>query len=54
VSLGVTLGQGRRRAIELILGIALGIGIGDLLIAAIGAAARPTFPASRTPPLAYA
>jgi Fusaric acid resistance protein-like len=36
VCLGLTLGERLRRAIELIVWIALGIGIGDLLISAIG------------------
>jgi uncharacterized membrane protein YgaE (UPF0421/DUF939 family) len=36
VCLGITLGQRVRHAIELIVGVALGIGVGDLLISAIG------------------
>jgi uncharacterized membrane protein YgaE (UPF0421/DUF939 family) len=36
VCLGLTLGQRLRRAIELIVGVALGIGIGHQLISAIG------------------
>jgi uncharacterized membrane protein YgaE (UPF0421/DUF939 family) len=36
VCLGMTLGQRLRRTIELIVGISLGVGVGDLLISAIG------------------
>jgi uncharacterized membrane protein YgaE (UPF0421/DUF939 family) len=36
MSLGVTRGQRGRRALELMLGVALGIGLGDLLVHAIG------------------
>src|SRR5215467_9034807 len=36
ISLGVTNGQRLRRGIELICGVTIGIGIGDLLISAIG------------------
>jgi uncharacterized membrane protein YgaE (UPF0421/DUF939 family) len=36
ICLGVTLGQRLRRGIELVVGVTIGIGIGDLLIAAIG------------------
>jgi hypothetical protein len=34
---GLTRGQGPRRPIELTLGVGLGVGVGDLLISAIGA-----------------
>src|SRR5438445_3243682 len=36
VCLGITLGQRLRRVIELIVGAGLGVGVGDLLISAIG------------------
>jgi uncharacterized membrane protein YgaE (UPF0421/DUF939 family) len=36
ICLGITLGQRLRRGIELVAGVTIGIGIGDLLIAAIG------------------
>lgn len=36
VTLGLTYGQRRRRAVELAIGVAVGIGIADLLVAAIG------------------
>jgi uncharacterized membrane protein YgaE (UPF0421/DUF939 family) len=36
VCLGMTIGQRRRRAIELIVGVGVGVGIGDALISAIG------------------
>jgi len=36
ICLGVTLGQRLRRGIELVAGVTIGIGIGDLLISAIG------------------
>jgi len=36
VCLGMTLGQGLRRAIELIVGVGVGVGIGDMLISSIG------------------
>ena len=36
VCLGMTLGQRLRRTIELIVGVGLGVAVGDLLIAAIG------------------
>jgi len=36
VSIDMTLGQGLRRAIELILGASAGVGVGALLISAIG------------------
>src|SRR2546425_13067541 len=36
VCLGITLGQRLRRVIELIVGVGLGIAVGDLLISAIG------------------
>src|SRR5207253_8878151 len=35
---GITLGQRLRRVIELIVGVGLGVGVGDLLISAIGPA----------------
>jgi len=37
VSIDMTLGQGLRRAIELIVGASVGVGVGALLISAIGA-----------------
>lgn len=37
ICLGITLGQRLRRGIELVAGVSIGIGIGDLLISAIGA-----------------
>jgi uncharacterized membrane protein YgaE (UPF0421/DUF939 family) len=36
ITLGLTVGQRRRRAVELAIGVAVGIGIADLLVAAIG------------------
>lgn len=36
VTLGLTIGERRRRAVELAIGVAVGIGIADLLVAAIG------------------
>jgi uncharacterized membrane protein YgaE (UPF0421/DUF939 family) len=36
VTLGLTVGERRRRAVELAIGVAVGIGIADLLVAAIG------------------
>jgi len=36
VSIDMTLGQGLRRAIELIVGASVGVGVGALLISAIG------------------
>ncbi len=36
VTLGLTVGQRRRRAVELAIGVALGIAIADLLVAGIG------------------
>ena len=36
ITLGLTVGQRRRRAIELAIGVAVGIGIADALVAAIG------------------
>ncbi|MDQ5833747.1 MAG: FUSC family protein [Actinomycetota bacterium] len=36
VTLGLTVGQRRRRAVELAIGVAVGIAIADLLVAAIG------------------
>jgi uncharacterized membrane protein YgaE (UPF0421/DUF939 family) len=36
VALGLTVGQRRRRAVELAIGVAVGIGIADLLVAGIG------------------
>lgn len=36
VSLGAALGQRLRRSLELVVGVALGVGVGDLLIEAIG------------------
>src|SRR5207253_1781690 len=36
MALGATRGQRGRRAIELMLGVALGVGLGDLLVRAIG------------------
>jgi uncharacterized membrane protein YgaE (UPF0421/DUF939 family) len=36
ITLGLTVGQRRRRAIELAIGVAMGIGIADALVAAIG------------------
>jgi uncharacterized membrane protein YgaE (UPF0421/DUF939 family) len=36
ITLGLTVGQRRRRAVEIGLGVALGVFIGDLLVAAIG------------------
>lgn len=36
ISLGAALGQRLRRSLELVFGVALGVGIGDLLIGAIG------------------
>src|SRR3989449_3447498 len=41
VCLGITLGQRLRRVIELIVGVGLGIAVGDLLIAAIGTGPWP-------------
>lgn len=39
IVLGVSVGQRLRRAVELVLGVALGIGVGDLLIYVIGTGA---------------
>src|SRR4051812_3048374 len=39
ITLGVTVGQRRRRAIEVAVGVALGIGVADGLVAAIGTGA---------------
>ena len=39
ICLGVTLGQRLRRGIELVAGVCIGIGIGDVLISAIGSGA---------------
>ena len=39
VTLGLTVGERRRRAVELAIGVAVGIGIADLLVAAIGTGA---------------
>jgi uncharacterized membrane protein YgaE (UPF0421/DUF939 family) len=36
ITLGLTVGQRRRRAVELAIGVAVGIGIADLLVAGIG------------------
>ena len=36
ITLGLTVGQRRRRAVELAIGVSLGIGIADLLVAGIG------------------
>jgi uncharacterized membrane protein YgaE (UPF0421/DUF939 family) len=36
ICLGITLGQRLRRGIELVAGVSLGIGVGDLLIYAVG------------------
>jgi uncharacterized membrane protein YgaE (UPF0421/DUF939 family) len=36
ITLGLTIGQRRRRAIELAIGVSLGIGIADLLVSGIG------------------
>lgn len=36
VTLGLTIGERRRRAVELAIGVAVGIGIADLLVAGIG------------------
>jgi uncharacterized membrane protein YgaE (UPF0421/DUF939 family) len=36
VTLGLTVGQRRRRAVELAIGVSVGIGIADLLVSAIG------------------
>lgn len=36
ISLGVSLGQRMRRSLELVVGVSIGIGVGDLLISAIG------------------
>ena len=36
ISLGAALGQRVRRSLELVIGVALGVGVGDLLIEAIG------------------
>ena len=38
VTLGLTVGQRRRRAIELAIGVSVGISIADLLVVAIGTA----------------
>ena len=40
VCLGITLGQRLRRVIELIVGVGRGVGVGDLLISAIGTMAN--------------
>jgi Fusaric acid resistance protein-like len=40
VCLGLTRGQRLRRPVEWTLGVGLGVGVGDLLISAIGAAPR--------------
>ncbi len=39
VTLGLTIGERRRRAVELALGVSVGIAIGDLIIAEIGSGA---------------
>ncbi|NYI82220.1 FUSC family protein [Saccharopolyspora hordei] len=36
ISLGVSLGQRMRRSLELVVGVSIGIGVGDLLISVIG------------------
>lgn len=36
ISLGVSLGQRPRRAVELVVGVSIGIGVGDLLVSVIG------------------
>ncbi|MFD0918239.1 FUSC family protein [Saccharopolyspora rosea] len=39
ISLGVSLGQRMRRSLELVVGVSIGIGVGDVLISAIGTGA---------------
>src|SRR4029453_8076646 len=40
VTLGLTVGQRRRRAVELAIGVSVGIAIADLLVAGIGTRTR--------------